>query len=170
MKKVVHLAFLVILSLVLSLSSCGDDDGDSAPLPDVEGPDLSQTVIWSGAALTFEKTIGSDPSLAENQDRITDNVWITRANGAGQIYNAVTENSANKDLSPAGTLWAIGTTANLQNLDFDRFRAALGKPKDRVGVDLVMLLVEDNIAIDVKFTSWSQQQVGGFRYERSTAP
>jgi len=48
------------------------------------------------------------------------------------------------------------------------FRAAVEKPKDAVGIDLVMLLVQDSIALDLKITSWSQGTAGGFAYERSS--
>ncbi|MEM1215075.1 MAG: hypothetical protein AAGJ82_05295, partial [Bacteroidota bacterium] len=122
--------------------------------------------IWSGPTITFEKANGVDPELPENQDRITDNVWITRNNG-GQIFNIVEETEADKDLSPKGTLWAQGTTAELDDLDFTPFREAI-RPQDSPGVDLVMVLVEDQIAIDVKFLSWSGNQMGGFSYQRAT--
>ncbi|MEN1785761.1 MAG: hypothetical protein AAGF77_11560, partial [Bacteroidota bacterium] len=157
---------LVVVGLMVS---CSNDENDDQ-IDVITQPSLSDVTIWNGPTVTFLKSVGSDPSVAENQDRITSRVWITRANDGGQIYNAVLESSADKDASPAGTLWARGTTANLQNLTFDRFRAAVEKPKDIVGEDLVLLLEEDRIAIDVKITSWSQQQLGGFAYERSSAP
>ncbi|MEM1258598.1 MAG: hypothetical protein AAGH81_08720 [Bacteroidota bacterium] len=162
---------LVYIATTLLLISCSSDDGDDGntnELPAIDVPSLTETTIWTGSTVTFQKPGGADPSVAENQDRITANVWITRGNSGGQIYNAVNETEADKDLSPSGTLWARGTTANLQNLTFNRFRATLDKPKDNVGVDLVLLLVEENIAIDLRFTSWSQQEVGGFAYERSS--
>lgn len=165
--SITHLLFFVTV-LVLTTSCSTDKDNDDVEIPTSEVPSLTETVIWSGPTVTFQKSGGADPNLAENQDRISSNIWITRGNQGGQIYNAVTETEADKDLSPAGTLWARGTTDNLQNLTFDRFRATLDKPKDNVGVDLVMLLVEENIAIDVRFTSWSQQEVGGFAYQRSS--
>ncbi|MEM9078324.1 MAG: hypothetical protein AAGC43_14875 [Bacteroidota bacterium] len=166
MKKMKYLAFAFLLVIV----GCSDDNSDDGPdVPAIDPPVISEFAIWTGPTLTFQKNPGADPTLAENQDRITNNVWITRANASGgQIYNAAVESEADMDLSPEGTLWAIGTTANIENLTFDRFRATLGKPKDRVGVDLVMLLVEDKIAIDLKITGWTQQQSGGFIYERST--
>jgi len=155
----------------ISILACSDDEGNnntSEELPEADVPELSETTIWTGPTISFQKAGGADPNLAENQDRITDNVWITRGNNGGQIYNAASETEADKDLSPEGTLWAIGTTANLENLTFDRFRATLDKPKDNVGVDLVLLLVDENIAIDLRLTSWSQQEVGGFAYDRSS--
>ncbi|MEM1340580.1 MAG: hypothetical protein AAF634_01335 [Bacteroidota bacterium] len=169
MKKEKLSLLILFCSIVICTTSCSDDaDDNEVELPPIDTPNLTATTIWSGPTITFQKPGGADPALAENQDRITSNVWITRGNGGGQIYNAVSETEADKDLSPEGTLWARGTTANLQNLTFDRFRGTLEKPKDNVGVDLVLLLVDENIAIDVRFTSWSQQEVGGFAYERSS--
>jgi len=67
----------------------------------------------------------------------------------GQIYNAATENEADKGNSPAGTLWVLGTTADLSNLVFKEFRAAVDKPRLTIGKDLVLLLEGENIAIDL---------------------
>ena len=52
--------------------------------------------IWSGALKAFVKGDEMDPKNQSNQDRITDNVWITRGNDGGQIYNAAKENNDNK--------------------------------------------------------------------------
>lgn len=117
--------------------------------------------------ISFSKADGADFTLESNQDRITSNVWITRGN-AGQIFNIAKENSADKADSPAGTLWAKGTVDNIDNLTFRPFRIGVGQPKGVVGSDLVLYLVEENVYITVKFTSWSQGQKGGFSYERST--
>ena len=115
----------------------------------------------------FSKKDGADFSQESNQDRITSNVWITRGNG-GQIFNIAKENSANKANSPAGTLWAKGNVNNIDNLTFEPFRQAVGQPKAVVGSDLVLYLVDDDIYLSVKFTSWSQGKEGGFAYERSS--
>ena len=124
--------------------------------------------IWSGPIVQFSKENGSNPSLESNQDRITSNVWITRGNNGGQIFNIVKENSASKSFSPRGTLWAKGNLDNIDNLTFEPFRTAVGQPKAVVGIDLVLYLVDDDIYLSVKFTSWSQGQKGGFAYERSS--
>lgn len=124
--------------------------------------------LWTGAATTFNKSDGSNPNLEENQDRITENVWITRGNTGGQIFNIAINNSADKTQSPVGTEWAIGTLDELDNLTFDYFRNAISRPKSVVGKNLVLHLIEDDIYINVKFTSWSQGKRGGFSYERST--
>ena len=129
--------------------------------------DTSSRIIWSGPTVQFSKEDGSDSSQESNQDRITSNVWITRGNG-GQIFNIAKENSANKANSPAGTLWATGSIDNIDNMTFEPFRTAVGQPKAVVGSDLVLYLVDDDIYLSVKFTSWSQGQKGGFAYERSS--
>ena len=56
----------------------------------------------------------------------------------------------------------------IETLTFQKFRAAVGDPKDIVGKNLVMYLEDDDVYLSVKFTSWSQGQKGGFAYERST--
>ncbi|MEL6591812.1 MAG: hypothetical protein AAFQ87_12095 [Bacteroidota bacterium] len=152
---------LGLMAFGFLLSSCTWDSADN-PVPS------STTTIWTGPKISFSKNSGADPSLAENQDRISDRVWITRGNEGGQIYNAVSEASAEKTTSPAGTLWAVGTTADLQTLEFDNFRIAVEKPQNVVGKDLVLFLVGDNIAIDIKFTAWANNNMGGFAYERSS--
>ena len=53
-------------------------------------------------------------------------------------------------------------------MTFKKFRAAVGKPKDVVGKDLVMYLEDDDVYLTVKFTSWTEGKNGGFAYERST--
>ena len=95
-------------------------------------------------------------------------MWITRGNDGGQIYNIAVESSVDKNLSPIGTKWAVGTIDQLQTLTFENFRAAVGKPKDVVGKNLVLHLTKDDIYLSVKFKSWESGKGGGFSYERSS--
>jgi len=155
---------LPVLLLALISTSCTYESGDT-PSP---APMLSSATVWSGPTISFEKDDDANPNQAENQDRITEKVWITRGNNGGQIYNAVLESNSSKSSSPSGTQWAVGTTEDLPNLEFDDFRAAIGKPKSAVGKNLVLLLEEENIAIDIKFTKRSGNKQGGFAYERSS--
>ena len=137
-------------------------------LDDEDEMDAGYT-IWTGATLTFTKSSGGDPTLASQQDAITDNVKITRGNAGGQIYNIVTEAAANSSVSPAGTEWALGTVDDIANLTFEPFRAATGgKPKDVVGQNMVLHLITDDVYISIKFTSWATGKAGGVAYERST--
>jgi len=150
---------IILYSALLVISiSCSKGD-------EVQG-DTTNSNVWDGPMISFSKADGADHTLESNQDRITPNVWITRGN-AGQIFNIAKENSADKEDSPIGTLWAKGTVDNIDNLTFTQFRM-IGQPKNVVGSDLVLYLVEDDIYLSVKFTSWSQGQKGGFAYERSS--
>jgi hypothetical protein len=126
--------------------------------------------IWSGPKITFTKAAGADFTLPQNQDRITDNVWITRGNVQG-IFNIKQESSYDKSStsgSPLGTQWAYGTTANISSLTFSNWLAwTVNNPVQTVGQDAVLYLVAEDIYIDIKFLSWDQR-AGGFSYERST--
>jgi len=153
--------FIPFLTIVcLGYLSCSDDS-----LADL--PDEATRIVWTGAPMTFEKAEEASPTEAANQDRLTGNVWLTRGNTGGQIYNAKSENAFDKDNSPTGTQWALGTIDNIDNLNFKTFRDAI-KPEDVVGKDLVLFLVADNTFLSVKFTKWSKGKKGGFAYERST--
>jgi hypothetical protein len=131
---------------------------------------VAQTT-WNGPTMTFTKTDNADPTLAENQDQITSNVWLTRGNSGGQLYNAKTESDSSKSTSPDDTQWALGTTSNIGTLIFSTFRGT-SKPQDAVGQNMVLHLVTDDIYIDIKITSWTsgRNSGGGFSYERSTDP
>lgn len=130
--------------------------------------------VWTGPRLTFTKAASADPNLAANQDRLTDNVWLTRGNTEG-IYNIRTEASFAKgsNFSPAGTRWASGTTANYASLsytDWESWTRTISNPPGSVGHDAVLHLVADDIYLDIKFTSWGVGIGGGgaFSYVRST--
>ena len=152
---------LLLFLFLISSMSCSEVND--------EPNDTSSSIIWNGSLITFEKSDGADPTAEANQDRLTSNVWITRGNNGGQIYNIAKENTSNKDNSPIGTAWAIGTLDQIESLSFNKFRVAVGNPKDVVGKDLVLHLIEDDIYLSVKFSSWSSGQKGGFAYSRSTA-
>ena len=130
----------------------------------------SPYTIWDGEPIVFTKEAGADPTLAENQDRITDSVWITRGNSGGQIFNIRENNSFIKPLSPVGTAWALGTTEQIEELEFSPFRPAVGSPREVVGKELVLHIIEEDVYLDVFFESWSQEKRGGFSYRRSTRP
>ena len=129
--------------------------------------EISSSTIWNGPLKSFTKTDGSNASEETNQDRLTAKVWITRGNNGGQIYNAAQEDKSDKYKSPIGTNWAVGNIDDLDKLIFYDFRIAI-QPKNIVGKDLVLHLIEEDIYLSVKFKSWSQGQKGGFSYERST--
>ena len=131
---------------------------------------VSAATIWSGPKLTFSKGSFADETDPANQDRITDNVWITRGAVRG-IYNARTESAYEINVSPEDTEWAFGTTADLESLTFEPWQVAVNNnPPASTGQDMVVHLITDNIFIDIKFTEWGLGAQGGgsFEYERST--
>ena len=128
-----------------------------------------QASVWTGSSKIFTKGNNTNPTIESNQDRITDKVWITRANNeGGQIYNTVSESASNKNISPSGTEWAEGEISNYASLNYKSFRSATGKPKNAVGKNYVVHLIEENIYLSLRFISWSGGKLGGFSYERST--
>ena len=78
---------------------------------------LKKATSWNGAPITFVKPAFSDHTLALNQDRLTDNVWITRANSQG-LFNIKTESFYAHNHSPSDTEWSFGTTANYASLTY----------------------------------------------------
>ena len=133
--------------------------------------------IWTGETMVFTKANFADWTLEENQDRITDNVWITRKDQRA-IFNIVLESeslSGCDSTGPAATQWAIGTTAQgVENLTFGTFYDTHGcAPQNILNVDMVLKLVVENVYIDIKFLSWTSgggggNNGGGFSYMRST--
>ena len=124
--------------------------------------------VWTGPLTTFTLLSGADPTLPENQDRITPNVWITRGLNMG-IYNAKTESAYTRFSSPADTEWAYGTLANYASLAYTNWAGCSGNnPRSMVGQDAVVHLISDDIYLSIRFTSWGAQSSGGFSYLRST--
>lgn len=164
--------YFTFLLCFLMILSCSDDNGNDDGYDDPNNPtDPNDTyTIWEGDNITFTKEEGTDPNLPENQDAITASVAITRGLNGGQIYNIIEESSANKELSPKGTKWAIGEVSNIANLNFRNFRDAIGNPQNNiVGKDLILFIEEEEVYISIKFLSWGQGQGNGsFSYERST--
>jgi len=128
-------------------------------------------VVWDGPIITFAKAAFADWTEPENQDQITPLVALTRANNQG-LFNIASESFYTHNLSPAGTEWAYGTTANFSSLTYRAWEVwAAGNPPGIVGRDAVLHLVEEDIYIDIKFTSWAASFGGGaFSYQRSTIP
>lgn len=140
--------------------------------------------IWTGPNITFTKDTLANWMLEENQDRLTDSVWITRANNKG-IFNIVSETGFegngddNFGSSPLGTEWAFGRTSDgVENLTFTTWIEAttildvdqLANPPLLVDEEMVLHLIADDIYLDIKFLSWGQAGEGGgaFTYERAT--
>ncbi len=125
-------------------------------------------IVWTGPTITFTKADFADWTLPENQDRITDGVWITRAGSQG-IFNIAVENFYGP-LSPQDTEWAYGHAADYQSLAFAPWvQWHMNNPPSMIGNDAVVHLISEDIYIDIKFLSWTPGAMGGgFSYERST--
>jgi len=165
------LAFTFESNEVITATVVGTNDGvtDEATVT-ININEVVNLVLWTGETITFVKVAGADPTDEANQDRITDNVWLTRGNTGGQLFNIKTEENSNEDASPVDTEWAIGTIDQVSDLTFAPFRTALTKPKNQVGTDLVLHLITDDVYLSFKITSWDEGRTGGggFAYERST--
>ncbi len=169
MKRLTHLLYCFILLFIFGCAS--DNVEDLRPERDPVDPNAA--VIWDGPTVVFSKADDADHTLEANQDRITDNVWLTRDNDGGPIFNIQVESSNNNN-GPTGTEWAIGTVDNLESLQFSPLRQALGGQRmsfqEIVGQDMVLYLVEDDVYLSIRFTAWSSGKGGGFAYERSSMP
>ena len=104
-----------------------------------------------------------------NQDVLTERVILTRGDEKA-LFNITLEDISDND-SPAGTEWAQGTTAELEELDFQPFKTAAKNQLRRIpGKSFVLHLPEEDIYLDVTFLTWTSgnSSGGGFSYERST--
>ena len=127
-------------------------------------------IVWDGPPITFTKASFADWTLPENQDQITSNIWLTRADTQG-LFNIKIEPSYRPNLSPADTEWAFGTTADFSSLTYTHWMAWTGNsPPGTIGRDAVVHLITEDIYLDIKFTAWTSSGGGGFSYVRSTAP
>jgi len=139
-------------------------------LPAVALPAKAAT-IWDGPPITFSETT-TNWMVPINQDRMTDNVWITRADAQG-IFNAKTETGFSHDFSPADTAWADGALTNYASLTYTNWnywaKTNHAGPPSTVGVDAVVHLISDDIYLGIKFTFWGGSG-GLFAYQRTTPP
>jgi hypothetical protein len=135
----------------------------------------SQADVFSGLDVEYHYAGFGDLSLEENQDRITDNVWIARGINRG-IFNIAQEPSYQGagafGPSPVGTLWAIGTTAEYDTLTYVPWAELHdGFPLLLLDTNAVVYLEDDDIYIDLMFTQWEGNGNGGeFAYRRSAIP
>ena len=136
--------------------------------------------LWTGPMISFSKGDYVDWTLPQNQDSISPNICITRADRAG-IFNIKLESEFDREnrTSPADTEWANGSIADgIQNLEFSSwFDSVLGSTEEEVGVKKVMHLISEDIYIDLVITEWTPGGGGsgtgfggGFTYMRSTKP
>ena len=157
------------------MTACTSEKNDTqTPQPNVtdsgqdSGTDEPEVNIWSGPTMIFTKAGDADHTDPANQDNLTELVVLTRGD-RGSLYNVVSESSAGSS-SPAGTEWAIGSTSDLDTLEFQTLKGASdNNMKDIPDTPLVLHLLEEDIYIDVTFLSWDNNNSGGgFSYERTT--
>ena len=145
------------------------------------GNEINAQTEWTGPITTFIKANNADWTLEVNQDRITSNVWITRANNQSVFNIADNTDTTSGDCSfssPFDTEWAFGTIADgVNTLTFGTFLgsnfADCAPPSSVINQNAVLHLITDDIYIDIKLLSWSvggngASSAGGFSYERST--
>ena len=160
-----------VISFVAALGSLAFYTVESRAVPSV----------WSGHDITFSKAAFAEPTDPANQDRIDSRVWITRGSAQG-IYNASSEISYTNNISPAGTRWAFvnnnpGATlaaASWSELIFAEWEVAFGGataggPITTLGQDAVLNLVDNDVYLDIRFTTWGQTSLtgGNFSYDRA---
>jgi hypothetical protein len=128
---------------------------------------IHAAMIWNGPPISYNQP-SPDPTQATNQDRITPDVWLTRAASKG-LFNAFSETNATA-LSPSNTEWAFGALTNYSSLHYTNWLAWLNgaSPTALVGQQVVVHLITDDIYISIQFTKWVPMGSGGFVYQRST--
>ena len=123
----------------------------------------SETVV-------FTKPAYADWSLAENQDRITENIWITRKD-IQSIFNIAQEDGySGENGSPSGTLWADTITQAAEPEGYTNFVAMHGgSPQSLIGDTVSLFLPQSNLYFDVSILSWGGGNTGGdFSYTRTS--
>lgn len=130
---------------------------------------ISAQTIWDAEIISFAKEDNADWTLEENQDRITDNVWITRGNNQG-IFNIASETSFMNNVSPSDTEWSFGSTADIDDLTFTDWQTAVNSnPQGSIDQPMVVHLITDDIYIDIMFTAFTGGGPGGgFAYARAS--
>ena len=124
----------------------------------------------SADTVVFTKPDSADWTLPENQDRITNNVWITRTH-IQSIFNIAQEDGySGNNGSPVGTLWADTTTTAADSASYTNFVAMHGGgPQSLIGDTVSLYLPQDGFYFDVTFLTYSGGNTGGgFSYSRTS--
>ena len=129
-----------------------------------------------GNSVTFTKEDYADHTLEENQDRISEGVWITRGDqhplfNFAQEQNYYDSPSTSLDAygSPENTEWSFGRSEDLSPQNYQPWQAALGgdNPRGAIGRFMSLHLISEDIYFDVVFHSWTCcGDGGGFSYTR----
>lgn len=159
------------------------------PISNIGNRDLEWNV--TNFKVTFTKPSYADWTLPENQDRINNKVWITRAHSEG-LFNIADETGFGSwgSGAPSGTLWAAGPTNGtlttyktfMQMCQEVTAQGPFGYScfmpifttewfKENFGV-LSMRTVESGKYYDIDMLSWTtgnEEGGGGFSYLRADA-
>ena len=124
----------------------------------------------SAETVVFTKADSADWTLEENQDRITDNVWITRKHNQSLFNIAQEDGYSGNAGSPVGTLWADTTTAAADLASYTSFVSMHGGSTQSIINNTISLyLPQDGLYFDVVFTSYTGgNNGGGFSYSRTS--
>ena len=166
---------------VLSLRDVPNDQGKQMHLvwkPGQVDPSLpfTQFSTWRKVnpepdIVYFTKENNADWTLEENQDRISETVWLTRANNQG-LFNIYSQDSYAPN-GPFGTSWRWGATQDesYSDLDYTSWNAAVLQSGYNVNQTLIqqvagvpvfsLFLNETQEYYDVTFTSFSGNNSGG---------
>lgn len=147
--------------------------GNNSPASTIVTTTTLNPTIWNATPVTFQKLNYANYQLPQNQDQLTNNVIITRANNQG-FFNIATENSfgGNPSSSPVDTEWALGTLADVANLNFQSWGDSVNwNPLNQINNTYVVHLITDNIYLELTVLSWTQNSGGGgFSYTRTSTP
>ncbi|MFH1853586.1 MAG: T9SS type A sorting domain-containing protein [Candidatus Neomarinimicrobiota bacterium] len=131
---------------------------------------LSFEDLTPGEEIYFEKQDYANWNLPENQDRITDDVWLTRQNNNG-LFNIAVEGSCDDYTSPSGTEWWWGPTNQFDPTEdsYEAFKPAANFELSDLPESVMSLhLIDEDRYYDVYFHDWSCCDNGGFAYTRMT--
>ena len=125
--------------------------------------------------ITFTKNDFGDYTSEDQQDRISDSLWLTRQDSLG-LYNAALETAFDQEAyvnsSPEGVFWAFGDISDYASLDYVSWSSLTEETPsgELVGRPLVVYFMDDNLYFQLTFQSWSDDaDGGGFSYTRSSA-
>jgi surface protein len=166
---------------ILSLRDVPNDQGKQMQIvwkPGQVDPSLlfTQFTTWRKVnpepdIVYFTKENNADWTLEENQDRISETVWLTRASNQG-IFNIFSQDSYDPN-GPSGTSWRWGATSDESHsdLEYTSLNAAILQSGYNVNQTLVqqvagtpvfsLYLIDNNEYYDVTFTSYFGNNSGG---------
>ncbi len=130
---------------------------------------LISASVLNADSVVFTKADSADWTLPENQDHITDNVWITRKHTQSLFNIAQEDGYSGNSGSPVGTLWADTTTTAADSASYTSFVAMHGgSTQSLIGDTVSLYLPQDGLYFDVTFLSYTGgNSGGGFSYSRT---